>query len=263
MKRAISAAKVKKIFSKPFVTSFSGHADAIACFAKSQTNLAHFLSGSWDGEVRFWNLTDRQTIFAVNAHEKFVKSLCFSQNGQFFLTVGNDYVINLFNTDKSIEKASEKIVPKPEKKFTSKVPLSSVDHKPGSNVFVTAGQVVQIWSYERSTPIQTCEWGIDSTSKVRFNPSEPDLVVVTSLDRGVFLYDTRTSSCLQKTVLMNKSSAVCWNPQEPVNFTVGNEDSNCYSMDMRKLSSIRMIHKDHIGGSWLSTFPLLFYWFLL
>ena len=38
----------------------------------------------------------------------------------------------------------------------------------------------------------------------------------------------------------------CWNPQEPFNFTVGNEDSNCYTFDMRNLDKIRMIHKDHI-----------------
>lgn len=50
-----------------------------------------------------------------------------------------------------------------------------------------------------------------------------------------------------KTVeLKNKSSAACWNPQEPFNFTVGNEDSNCYTFDMRKLDKIKMIHKDHI-----------------
>jgi len=35
---------------------------------------------------------------------------------------------------------------------------------------------------------------------------------------------------------------------EPFNFVVGNEDSNLYTFDMRKLDQAKMIHKDHIGA---------------
>lgn len=62
------------------------------------------------------------------------------------------------------------------------------------------------------------------------------------------LYDIRGSTPVNRTFLTNKSNAVCWNPQEPINFTVGNDDGNCYSFDMRKLDKIKMIHKDHIGS---------------
>ena len=48
--------------------------------------------------------------------------------------------------------------------------------------------------------------------------------------------------------LKNKSSCVCWNPHEPLNFTVGNEDGNCYTFDMRKLDEIKLIHKDHVNA---------------
>jgi len=41
---------------------------------------------------------------------------------------------------------------------------------------------------------------------------------------------------------------LCFNPIEPMNFTVGNDDSNCYSFDMRKMDKARIIHKDHIGA---------------
>ena len=44
---------------------------------------------------------------------------------------------------------------------------------------------------------------------------------------------------------------------EPMNFTVGNEDHNCYSFDMRKLDQPTMIHKGHVGPvlsiGWSST----------
>jgi len=35
---------------------------------------------------------------------------------------------------------------------------------------------------------------------------------------------------------------------EPINFTIGCDDSNLYSFDMRKLSEIKVIHKDHINA---------------
>ena len=56
------------------------------------------------------------------------------------------------------------------------------------------------------------------------------------------------NTALNKTILANKSQSFCWNPREPLNFTVANDDSNCYSFDMRKLSIIKYIHKDHIGA---------------
>jgi len=33
-----------------------------------------------------------------------------------------------------------------------------------------------------------------------------------------------------------------------MNFTVGSEDSNCYSFDMRKMDTAKTIHRDHIGA---------------
>ena len=48
--------------------------------------------------------------------------------------------------------------------------------------------------------------------------------------------------------MKNKSSAVCWNPQEPMNFVIGNENSHCYTFDMRKPEQAKMIHKDHVSA---------------
>ena len=59
------------------------------------------------------------------------------------------------------------------------------------------------------------------------------------MDRGIVLYDLRGNTPLQKTILNNKSNALCWNPQEPINFTVGNDDGNCYTFDMRKLDIVK------------------------
>jgi WD repeat and SOF domain-containing protein 1 len=54
-----------------------------------------------------------------------------------------------------------------------------------------------------------------------------------------------------------RSNCLEWNPMEPMNFVVGNEDHNCYSFDMRKLDRPTMIHKGHVGAvlsvAWAST----------
>jgi len=67
------------------------------------------------------------------------------------------------------------------------------------------------------------------------------------MDRGIGLFDTRSGSALQKTVLSMRSNCLEWNPMEPMNFVVGNEDYNAYSFDMRKLNQPTMIFKGHVG----------------
>jgi WD repeat and SOF domain-containing protein 1 len=70
----------------------------------------------------------------------------------------------------------------------------------------------------------------------------------TGNDRSICLYDTRMDSPLRKVMLAMCSNSLAWNPREPFNFTVANEDHNCYTFDMRKLQSALMVHKDHVGA---------------
>lgn len=104
-----------------------------------------------------------------------------------------------------------------------------------------------MWNYERSLPLQTFNsWEVDNITKLRFNPSETNLIGAVCSDRSICFYDIRGQSALQKVYLKNKSSALCWNPQEPMNIVIGNENSNCYTFDMRKLDQPKMVHKDHL-----------------
>jgi len=132
--------------------------------------------------------------------------------------------------------------------FSSKTVLTSIDHHYNQKQFATSGQFLQIWSYERSLPVQTYDWGADSILKVKFNPAEPNLVGCVGLDRTITLYDIRGQTAIGKNAMKNKSMTLAWNPMEPLNFTVGNDDTNCYTFDMRKLDIVKMIHKDHIGA---------------
>lgn len=246
--RAVLGAKMSKIFAKPFVGNLSGHSDGINVFAKTDKSATRFVSGSWDGEVIFWDLAQKKPLFRSQAHRRYVKGISFDNTGTRFLTCGDDNFICNFSVKKALNSVSSKKECVPTDKIPSKNTLQCLDCKFDEGVFATGGEVVQVWDQSRSVAVQTFEWGIDTVTKVKFNPVETDLIGCLSMDRGVYIYDIRGKSALSKTIMMNKSSAFAWNPQEPFNFVVGNEDGNCYSYDLRKMDKIKMIHKDHIGA---------------
>ena len=106
--------------------------------------------------------------------------------------------------------------------------------------------MLAIWNYQRSKPTQVFEWGTDTIIKAKFNPSEHNLICATALDRSIQIFDIRGQTAINKITLPNKSTCLAWNPTEPINFTVGSDDSNCYTFDMRKVDRAKLIHKDHI-----------------
>ena len=54
--RALNAAKLERVFAKPFVGSLDGHTDGVNCMAKFQKSLSLLLSGSCNGEVGAINI---------------------------------------------------------------------------------------------------------------------------------------------------------------------------------------------------------------
>lgn len=115
-------------------------------------------------------------------------------------------------------------------------------------MFVTGGEKVQLWSASRAAPLAIWDWNKDSVSRVRFNPSEHHIIASVAMDRYFTLYDARSRSPLKRVALKNKSSALSWNPHNPLIIVLGNEDSNCYSFDLRKLDAPRKVFKGHLGA---------------
>lgn len=67
-------------------------------------------------------------------------------------------------------------------------------------------------------------------------------------DRGIALYDLRTSTPIRKLIMQTKTNSIAWNPMEAFNFTAANEDCCLYSYDMRKLQSATCVHKDFVSA---------------
>lgn len=50
--------------------------------------------------------------------------------------------------------------------------FQGIDHHWRDNVYATCGDQVDIWSEDRSEPVRTFKWGVDTVHSVKFNPVE-------------------------------------------------------------------------------------------
>ena len=60
------------------------------------------LSASADGEIIYWNLPERKSVFTINAHSNFVRGLTFANNKQLsadtiFVSSGDDKKVNIWS----------------------------------------------------------------------------------------------------------------------------------------------------------------------
>nr|XP_010927609.1 DDB1- and CUL4-associated factor 13 [Elaeis guineensis] len=249
--RALNAAKLDKIFARPFIGAMDGHIDAVSCMAKNPNHLKGIFSASMDGDIRLWDIATRKTVRQFPGHQGAVRGLTASTDGDVLISCGTDCTVRLWKVPvlKMMDFSdSMEDVSKPLAVYVWKHSFWAVDHQWDGNLFATAGAQVDIWDHDRSEPVNTFEWGKDTVISVRFNPGEPDVLATSASDRSITLYDLRMSSPARKLIMKTKTNAISWNPMEPMNFTAANEDCNCYSYDARKLDEAKVVHRDHVSA---------------
>ncbi|XP_074280839.1 uncharacterized protein LOC141605829 [Silene latifolia] len=249
--RALNAAKLDKIFARPFVGAMEGHCEAISCMAKNPNHLTAIFSGSMDGEIRLWDLSSRRTVSRFLGHQGPVKGITVSTDGRILVSCGLDSTVRLWNAPapsmmESDESSANSL--EPFAVYTGQNAYKAVDHQWNGNLFATAGAQLDIWDHNRSQPVNSFQWGVDTVVSVRFNPGEPNILASSGSDRSIAIYDLRLSTPARKIIMQTKTNSVCWNPMEPLNFTAANEDWNCYSFDSRKLSEAKCVHQDHVSA---------------
>ncbi|KAK4688856.1 DDB1- and CUL4-associated factor 13, partial [Tremellales sp. Uapishka_1] len=80
--RALTAAKIDRIFAKPFVDALGGHQDGVYCLGKDPRRVAVVAGGGGDGEVIVHSLALRRPLLKVpNAHRGMVGGLCWTAEG--------------------------------------------------------------------------------------------------------------------------------------------------------------------------------------
>ena len=251
--RAVTGAKLERMFAKPLLGNLgNGHMDGITASATSRRALVPFVSGAADGEIRLWDLASRTNVATLSGgHSRVITGLSFGLDGQQFYSCSDDGLVRLWSISATTNEDGS-TSHGPLQTWRTPGSFKSIDHHWHDEHFATASdESVSIWSPERSAPIQkhTDLWGSDDTvTVVRYNPAERNLLAHCSADRGIGLHDTRAGSALKKTVLHMRSNCLEWNPMEPMNFVVGNEDFNAYTFDMRKLNQPTRIYKGHMGA---------------
>ncbi|CAH2285734.1 DDB1- and CUL4-associated factor 13 [Pelobates cultripes] len=241
--RALNATKLERVFAKPFVASLDGHRDGINCMAKHPQSLSTILSGACDGEVKIWNLVTRECTRTVQAHEGFVRGLCVRFCGSSFFTVGDDKTVKQWKMVKEYGEKEEPI-----HTILGKSVFTGVDHHWKDGVFATCGQQVDIWDEQRSSPMRSFTWGVDSITSVKFNPVETHVLGSCASDRNIVLYDMRQATPLKKVILEMRTNTICWNPMEAFIFTAANENFNLYTYDMRNLEHPLKVHMGHVSA---------------
>ncbi|KAL6570701.1 hypothetical protein OROGR_000251 [Orobanche gracilis] len=236
--RAINAAKLDKIFARPFVWAMDGHIDGISSMAKNPKQLKGLFSGSMDGDIFLWDLANRRTVCKFPGHNGAVRGLTVSSDGRVLVSCGTDSTVKLWSVPAPsfMQPDYSSDNKEPLADYTGKNAFWAVDHQWGGELFATAGAQVDIWNHNRHHPVNSFEWGKDTAISVRFNPGEPNILAASASDRSITIYDLRVSSPARKIIM------------RPMNFTAANEDSNCYSYDARKLGEAKCVHKDHVSA---------------
>jgi DDB1- and CUL4-associated factor 13 len=246
--RALNAVKLSKTFAKPFLAAFA-HEDGVTCLAKNKQRVNSLLAGCADGELRLWDVARRRSLRRLVGHTQAVTGVSVTADGENCVSSSTDGSVRLwkvpfalFETGDVLDDIAETL------SFRAKGALHAIDHHWRDERFATGGHTVDVWDHGRTQPIHSFHWGSDAACAVRFNPAEPELLASTGGDRSVALYDLRMATPLRKIVMQTKSNALAWNPMEPFNFVVANEDTCLYSYDMRNLKTSTSVHRDFVSA---------------
>ena len=253
--RAMNAAKLERVFAKPFLGALDGHGDGVTALKAHPKRLSRVASASADGEVRIWDLTRRHCMKIFQGHDSrsLIRGIAFDSSGERLMSIADDKKILTWKVEEEVDtisNTSPQIVTQPLESVTSKNMLTGISHHRNHNSFVTCGEgSVLLWDSGRSHPVKQFEWGVDSVHTVKFNQIETNILAACASDRSIILYDIRAKTpAIRKIIMDLKTNAIAWNPMEAFVFVTANEDYNCYAFDSRHLKRPLNVHMDHIGA---------------
>jgi WD repeat and SOF domain-containing protein 1 len=246
--RALRAAKMDRMFAKPFVAAMGGHQDTVQSIACDSTNLASLATGGADGQLIHWDVMARRVRRSFPAHRHAVDGLCFTPDGVAMLTASRDKTVKLWDTDFGDSAADVTADPTPLAEYLGESPFAGIDHNWRDNTFATAGHELQVWDINRTRPIQSFTWGDETLTCVAYNKVETHLCAAAMLDRGVCIYDTRAKTGHSKLIMTMTCTSLSWNPMDPNMFVAGCDDWNCYTFDMRITARPRGVFQGAVKG---------------
>lgn len=226
------------------------HVDGVYTLARSRSNLSLFASAAADGEVRLWDMHNHSPRFHLTpTPPAFIRGITFSHDSARLLFCSDAKLVH--SAKVSTDYVAKPNLVKELKTYQCNAgPPASISARYDEAQFATASSCVQIWDETRSSPISTLAMSADSIHCVRFNPVETSIVASAGSDRSIVFYDVRANLPIRSLVLKNRTNDISWNPIEAMNLVTANDDHNCYSYDMRKLSKYGAsnVHTDHTAA---------------
>lgn len=251
--RALNATKLERMHAAPFVGQMGrGHVDGVYSMAKDPNSLERVASGSGDGVVKVWDVTDRDEVWAASAHDHIVKGMEWTLDRRL-LTCAADRTIKLwdpYNTTSTSGGSSRG--PSPLWSWLGAGSFSSLSHHRSRNAFAAAASDhVAVYDLERHTAApEVLKWptSVDTVTNVAFNQVETSVLASCANDRSLVIYDLRMSTPVTKTVLTFVTNRVAWSPMEAFNLAAASEDHNAYLFDTRKMDRALNVYKDHVAA---------------
>lgn len=261
--RAINAAKLQQMFSKPFIRAMNDHIDGVYVLAPHPTSITTFASGSVDGCIKIYDISSGHVLSSLEAHQGWITGIAlpsFTAARRFeelsgsapsaghsapglMVSCARDSQIRLWrlpdadvlgDTGVASSRRAVRLLNSIPTKYS---PAALAHHQTTGVYAVAAAEAVFLYDHERNEPVSRLlfsEGGAQDLgySAVQFNPAEQHLLAAISETSTVF-FDTRVSKPVLRCSLWSRPNNIVFNSYYPTMFATACNDSYAYTFDFR------------------------------
>eukprot|EP01012_Entosiphon_sulcatum_P057671 TRINITY_DN81498_c0_g1_i1.p1 TRINITY_DN81498_c0_g1~~TRINITY_DN81498_c0_g1_i1.p1 ORF type:complete len:464 (+),score=103.46 TRINITY_DN81498_c0_g1_i1:28-1392(+) len=230
-KRAVNAAKLGRMFAKPFLCAFDQFMDTPTSISLHPSDLSFFVAGDFNGDIRIYHLPSRSNVLTIpKAHQQQIAGVEYLPDGDAFLSCSMEKTVRLWNASPNQPEPAKAI-----SEWHDEEGFTCITQNANKLRFATAGTELKLWDINRTQPLHKFAWGYSEIISCAFNKSQTNLLACASRDRAICIYDTNTERAAQKVVLEQKTRQLCWNPMEPTDFIAANDNGEIFLFDCRRL----------------------------
>lgn len=257
--RALNSVKQNSLFSKPFIYAYDMHKDSIYSISTIPKNPTIIASGDACGEIRILDLSVKKCLYNKKIHKDTISGITTNPEGNLLFTCSIDKSIKIYDIKNLLEKNTQiwdidtneydkntLYISKKVKTYSSDYSYNCIDHHNSEEIYACGRTAVDIFDYNYHQPINTLQWCEEKINSIKFNRIDTNILLSSSNDCSVILYDIRTRLPIKKQVHKNSFPSICWNPIESYIFTCANCDTNLYTFDLRRQTKALFIHVGHV-----------------
>ncbi|MBE0479655.1 MAG: serine/threonine protein kinase [Dehalococcoidia bacterium] len=169
-----------------FVRVLSGHSMPVSCSAISQDG-KFALTGSLDGNLRYWNLASGECLRKLGTHKQAVSDLAFTGDGQFALSASHDKTLRFWDLRRG---ECVRVLDGHGK------PVNTIAVSPDSSLALSGGddKNVRVWALRTGTCLLTMEGHERPITSLAILPDGVS-AISGSGDKTARIWDLSTGKC--------------------------------------------------------------------